>query len=291
MDCLGVTTGEMLYFRCASEAIEWLSKQFCTDEVWCSPYEHDSVYNASDNVLSDDNINTYMLQEYSLYCHQLVNQLTGDVFDIKTIHDKYITQPTQFFGVDLTAAIGHIELPNNLDTFCDALWFSGHKFYCEKGIGGLWISDRLREFIGDKIIHGTVDVAGVKMMAEAMLTVHNTMAITEYNYLYRQMLNILPDMIPITSSNAIERTPYINMLYIPNVNAEALQQYLATKYIYVGIGNSACGAKDDYRVLQNMGISKEIARNCIRISFGRNNTEDDVQDLCKEINNFREIFI
>ena len=46
--CLNVKGGYVLFFRCATEAIEWLANKFCTDEVWCSPYEHDSVYNVSE---------------------------------------------------------------------------------------------------------------------------------------------------------------------------------------------------------------------------------------------------
>ena len=295
---LHVTGGHILYFRCATEAIEWLANKFCVDEVWCSPYEHDSIYNISEVL---NNKFKYNIQEYSLYCHQLVNQITGDTWDIKSAKEKFVIKPNQFFGVDLTAAIGHTVLPNNLEEYCDALWFSGHKFYTEKGIGAMWINDRLGKYLKatkdyrnqHNLVHGTVDVAGALMLADAMEWVDGNYEDSHYNSLLTVLYNLLFEA-DIEAHNVClnekTRSHAINAIYLPNINADALQIYLASKDIYIGVAHSACADNDDYRVLEAMRYSKDIARQTIRVSFSVDTTIDDIKSLIKEVKNFKEIF-
>lgn len=295
---LHVTGGHVLYFRCATEAVEWLANKFCVDEVWCSPYEHDSVYNVSEVL---NNKSKYNIQEYSLYCHQLVNQITGDIWDIKEAKEEFVTKPNQFFGVDLTAAIGHVILPSNLEEYCDALWFSGHKFYTEKGIGAMWISDRLGEYLGAtkdpknqyNLVHGTVDVAGALMLTDAMEWVDGNYEESHYNSLLTVLYNLLFEA-GVEAHNVClnekTRSHAINAIYLPNINADALQTYLASKDIYIGVAHSACAGTEDYRVLEAMGFNREIASQTIRVSFGVDSSYDDIKGLVNEINNFRRLF-
>ena len=297
-ELLHVTGGHVLYFRCATEAIEWLANKFCVDEVWCSPYEHDSVYNISEVL---NNKSKYNLQEYSLYCHQLVNQITGDTWDIKRAKEKFVIKPNQFFGVDLTAAIGHTVLTNNLEEYCDALWFSGHKFYTEKGIGAMWINDRLGKYLGATkdyrnqygLVHGTVDVAGALMLADAMEWVDGNYEDSHYNSLLTVLYNLLFEA-GIEAHNVClnekTRSHAINAIYLPNINADALQTYLASKDIYIGVAHSACADSDDYRVLEAMGYSKNKARQTIRVSFSVDTTVDDIREFVNVIKTFKEMF-
>ncbi len=298
--CLGVKGGYVLFFRCSSEAIEWLAHKFCVNEVWCSPYEHDSVYNVSEIL---NNKSKYNIQEYSLYCHQLVNQITGEVWNIKQVKEECVTKPNQFFGSDLTAAIGHTILPDDLEKYCDALWFSGHKFYTEKNVGAMWISDRLGEYLGankdpknqHNLVHGTVDVAGACMIADAMGWVCGNCTDTDdYYYNLLVVLNNLLFVNNIEPSNISfhekTRSHAINAIYLPNINADALQTYLASKDIYIGVAHSACAGTEDYRVLEAMGFDKKIASQTIRVSFGVDSCYDDIKGLVNEIKKFKELF-
>lgn len=304
--CLGVKSGYVLFFRCATEAIEWLANKFCTDEVWCSPYEHDSVYNISE-VLNKNNKAKYDIQEYSLYCHQLVNQITGDTWDIKKAKEEFVTKPNQFFGVDLTAAIGHTVLPNDLEEYCDALWFSSHKFYGEKNMGAMWISDRLGEYLGASkdpknqynLLHGTVDVAGACMIANALdwctwCTKDKQLLNPKRWYeLYSFLNNKLAEQnidSALVYSNIFDKSYAINAIYLRGINADALQTYLASKDIYIGVAHSACAGTEDYRVLEAMGYNKTVASQTIRVSFSVDSSYDDIKGLVNEIDNFRRLF-
>lgn len=303
--CLGVKGGYVLFFRCSSEAIEWLANKFRTDEVWCSPYEHDSVINVSDKIVTADTKFLFNKEEYGLYCQQLVNPITGDIWDIKNLKNLFITKSTQFIGIDGTASIGHIPIPKNLEEICDAFWFSGHKFHTEKNIGCMWISERLYIYLGMfpnianpknqyDLVHGTVDVQGACMLAEALEEACENVERTSTFYTHF-ILELISQLNTYKINNKIlscsnNKTDAINALYLENINADALQTYLASMAIYVGTAHSACADNEDYRVLEAMGFSKEIARQTIRISFSYKNSIQDIIELADQIKKFKELF-
>ena len=292
--CLNVKGGYLLFFRNATEAIEWLNKTI--GDIGCSYYEHDSVYNQVIPVNSEP---FRFTPSFHCYVHQLVNPITGDIWPIEEIKKKFVIG-NRFFGSDITAAIGHINLPTNWETYVDALWFSGHKFYSEKGMGAMWISDRLGEYLHASkdprnqynLVHGTLDVAGVLMIADAMEYACHIVSLPMYKHLMQELKwelednSIIAHRVRATSIS----TDAISALYLPGINADALQTYLASKEIYIGVAHSACADNDDYRVLERMGYTQEIARQTIRVSFGVNNCLQDVTDLVQAIKKFKELF-
>lgn len=308
MGCLGVRSGKVLFYRCATEAVEWLCKtinkhRILKNNIVCSLYEHDSVVDSCYDVWDTKYLNVLMDRKNLLYLHQYVNQLTGTVFPIESI-GKQVQSTGAFFGSDFTAAIGHYPLPNNLDSFCDAVWFSGHKFGCEPGIGAIWLSDRLFKYLGGEedsrneygLIHGTPNVSAAVAMGYAMR--HAVREAKTNNIVWGQLVNymctkllengILHHIQDIENTN---KTYAINALYLPNINGDALTQYLSTKSIYISPGHSACADNDDYRVLEAFDLTKEQASQTVRISFGEDTTEEDIDALVKGIMEFKEMFV
>lgn len=309
MDCLGVRSGKVLFCRCATEAVEWLCRRInllhlLTYDIVCSSYEHESVKNACyDNydiedfdVLPDPN------EDKVLYLHQYVNQLTGTVFPIESI-GKQIQSIGAFFGSDFTVAIGHYPLPENLDSFCDAVWFSGHKFGCEPGIGVIWLSDRLFKYLGGSedsrnnygLIHGTPNVSGAVAMSYAM-----EHAINEAWVMEAKTQVLIINIVRGLRENSVDfsfvadnqfKSYAINAITFPGINADALTQYLSAKSIYISPGHSACADNDDYRVLEAFGLTKEQASQTVRVSFGESTTQKDIDALVKGIVEFKNLFI
>lgn len=305
MDCLGVRSGEVLFCRCATEAVEWLCRQFIEydgySQSYCSIYEHDSVLdNVGDCVTYP---RTYDCDE--IYLHQYINQLTGTVFPIESI-GKQVQSTGAFFGSDFTAAIGHHPLPDNLESFCDAVWFSGHKFGCEPGIGVIWLSDRLFEYLGGEedsrnnygLLHGTPNVSAAVAMSYAMEHAVNnaTSNWVEHRTLANKMLFDLQDEgieARIVCDESLPKTYSINALYLPGFNGDALVQYLSSKSIYISPGHSACSndAVEASRVLEAFGLTKQEASQTVRISFGEDTTQEDIDALVKGIVEFKNLFI
>ena len=106
--------------------------------------------------------------------------------------------------------------------------------------------------------------------------------------LYSRLLDVCPDIKQIENN---EGCWAINAVHLPGFNADALQQYLASKQIYVSIGGSACAEKHDYRVLNAYGLSNDEASEVIRVSFGDNSSVEDVEALVEEIENFKELYV
>lgn len=298
-DCLGVKSGYVLFCRCATDAISWLVSKFVTDEVYCSPFEHDSVTNVSEIIDYVKPPEKFFLQEYTFYTHQLVNQVTGKVYDVKEI-SKHIDRANNYFGVDATAAIGHVKLPKNLDTYCDAIWASSHKWHGPKNQGFIWLSDRLFGYLGGNnnprnsysLLHGTLDVPGICAMTNALCwTIDSTYdALNLYHELTNYLFNYASFKgLPMTE-RITDGSLAIHAITIPNVNADALQVYLASKDIYVGVGHSACSEDSDYRVLDAFGYTKEQAEQIIRVSFCEDNTLKDIEELVDNIIEFKGKF-
>ena len=295
MYCLGVRSGKVLFCRCATEAVEWLCRNFEEYHKSCPEAEHDSVYNQC----------YYHDESHFIYLHQYVNQLTGTVFPIESI-GKQVQSTGAFFGSDFTAAIGHYPPPENLDTFCDSVWFSGHKFGCEPGVGAIWLSDRLFKYLGGEedsrnnygLIHGTPNVSAAVAMSHAME--HAIDGLEDGNdehwrsllgYLEIKLLGNRIDCNIVAKDQP--KTYAINALYLPGFNADALVQFLSSKGIYISPGHSACSndAAEASRVLEAFGLTKQEASQTVRISFGEDTTQEDIDALVNGIVEFKEMFV
>lgn len=309
--CLGVNSGKVLFCQSATKAVDWLTVHFSIFQaVSCYKGEHDSVWDCCwiMDILEDKkNIDQY--DENDLYIHQYINQVTGSIFDIETI-SKQIQSTGIFFVSDFTAAIGHHQIPKNLDSFCDSVWFSGHKFGCELGIGAIWLSDRLFKYIDDGkfddensyneygLLRGTPNVSAAVAMSYAM---ENAIGhVEDNNKRYLKLASHLFDKLinehNITAALVGQdqpKTHAINAVYLPGFNADALVQYLSSKGIYISPGYSACAthSEDASRVLEAFGLTKEQASQTVRISFGEDTSMEDIDALVNGIVEFKKLFI
>ena len=83
----------------------------------------------------------------------------------------------------------------------------------------------------------------------------------------------------------------INAIRLSGINADALQQYAASKGVYIGIGGSSCNAAGDFRVLNAMGLTNDEAAEVIRVSFGDETSIKDVEALVSVIKEYKERFV
>lgn len=302
---LGLKSGKVIFCRCATEAVEWLCRYFRKQSglkynVQCSMVEHDSVfYNCYYRCHPND---MCFFEEDSLYLHQFCSHLTGQIFDIESI-GKQVQSTGAFFGTDITAGLGKYKLPNNLEDFCDALWFSGRKIRCET-MGALWLSDRLFDYLDGRqdskneysLLHGTPNVSGAIALSHA---VEHAVENIEQNQVSRENLlmhlwhRVCYDIdkdCNIWHMLAL-KTDAINALYLPGFNADVLVQFLSSRDIYVSPCYSACSEDADYRVALALGMTKEEASQTIRVSFGAETTEQDIDVLVDAIVEFKELFM
>lgn len=301
MDCewriksaIGVKGGHVLYFRCATEAIEWLLHE--TDnwnDTWGhSPYEHDAclfgVRRLPDKLTSLD-----------FYIHQWVNHITGEIFDLKTIRSQM--SKTCKLIVDATAGFGKAKLPSDLDNIADALFMSGHKIGCPE-LSFMWLSDNLCKWLGAAkdirnqwgLHHGSLSVASVLALTDAVeWACENVDRVDGHSVRLYVRMNGMLDKARVEHHDVLEHQMFtcsINAIRLNGINADALQQFLASRGVYVGVGGSACSAAHDYRVLRAYGLTDDEASEVIRVSFGEETTASDIEALVEGIKEYRRQF-
>lgn len=294
---IGVKSGHVLYFRCATEAIDWLYRATIeqADYIWWrrSPYEHDACqfgYEAKVNHISD---------AIDFYIYQWVNHITGEIFSLKTIRSQLME--TCKLIVDATAGFGKAKLPSGLDDIADALFMSGHKIGCPE-LSFMWLSDSLCKWLGATkdirnqwgLHHGSLSVASVMALTDAVeWACENGDRVDGHSTkLYVQMNDML-EKAHIEHHDILEHQMFtcsINAIRLNGISADSLQQFLATRGIYVGVGGSACSAAHDYRVLQAYGLTDDEASEVIRVSFGEETTASDIEALVEGIKEYRRQF-
>ena len=309
---IGAKGGKVIFGGTSSQLIENLMDVNHDCQVWCSPWEHDSFFRYTDanNIVSDlDELKSWLkialpsvVDDFyvsrPVVMWQAVQNITGEIFPVEEI-GKLCHEHDAFYICDMTAMIGHVPIPANIDQWCDCIVCSGHKLGTELGIGAMWISDRLDEWLNGFKLHGTPNLAGALAMTQAVENACDKENLTKQEHewfdlrLYLEQLFLEQDIEFEYVGELIvpKLTNAIHAIRLPGFNADALQQYLASKQIYVSIGGSACTEKHDYRVLNAYGLSNDEASEVIRVSFGEDSSVEDVETLVEEIKNFKQLYV
>lgn len=303
---IGTKSGKVVFGGTSSQLIENLFTHIYdeTNEYLtiCSVYEHDSVWRFADQWGNIDSLNhaiqTYHGGKRLIVSLMGINNLTGEIFPIEEI-GKLCHEYDAFYICDMTAMIGKTPIPANIDQWCDCAMWSGHKLGTELGIGAMWVSDRLDKWLNGFKLHGTPNLAGALALTQAVEDACDKENLTKQEHewfdlrLYLEQLFFEQDVEFEYVGELIvpKLTNAINAIRLPGFNADALQQYLASKQIYVSIGGSACAEKHDYRVLNAYGLSNDEASEVIRVSFGEDSSVEDVGALVEGIKEFRDTYV
>lgn len=301
---IGAKSGKVVFGGTSSQLIENLMNRAKRNTVICSSYEHNSFYRyAYDSVKNISELSkniANMPENYGkmIVMWQAVQNITGEIFPTKQI-GELIHKYNGFYICDGTAQVGHTPIEPNIDDWCDFYAFSGHKIGTELGVGCCWVSDRFDKWLDGFKLHGTPNLAGALAMTQAVEDACDIVNITHHNKHWIDLYKSLCDMLidnnivceNVDIADAEDFAYAINAIRLPGLNADALQQYLASKQIYVSIGGSACAEKHDYRVLNAYGLSNDEASEVIRISFGEDSSVEDVKALVEGIKEFQDTYV
>lgn len=297
---IGAKSGKVVFGGTSSQLIENLmnheinGKRRFTEYVIGSKYEHDSFdkFLVTRVANIDQLMDTITKNRGYRGCviWQGVNNITGEIFPVEQI-GAICHGFNSFYICDMTAMIGKAPIPANIDQWCDCAVWSGHKLGTEGGIGDMWLSDKFNEWLGNFKLHGTPNLTGAMAITDATEVVckspmkHCT---DLYMHLYGKLVNANIKFRVI--SNRL-KTCAINAIMFDDVNADSLQQYLASKQIYIGIGGSACSSLHDFRVLNACGLINNEASRVVRVSFGDETTEHDIDEFVNAVIEYKEKFV
>ena len=297
---IGAKSGKVVFGGTSSQLIENLmnweinGKRRYTEYVIGSKYEHDSFnkFLVTRVANIDQLMDTIAKNRGYRGCviWQGVNNITGEIFPVERI-GTMCHWFNLFYICDMTAMIGKAKIPANIDQWCDCAIWSGHKLGTEGGIGAMWLSDKFNDWLVDFKLHGTPNLDGAMGVTDATEDAckspmkHYT---DLYMHLYGKLVNANVQFQVISDRL---KTCAINAIMFDDINADSLQQYLASKQIYIGIGGSACSSLHDFRVLNACGFTNDEASRVVRVSFGDETTERDIDAFVNVVIEYKEKFV
>lgn len=199
-----------------------------------------------------------------------------------------------YFHTDAVQALGNVKIDVK-ELGIDLLSISAHKIYGPKGVGALYVKRGVKF---DKILNGghqernkragTENVAGIVGFGKAIQIANENLDknIEKLTKLRNHYINKIEEVIPnaILNGDKINRLPGNANFSFDGVKGESLLLSLDLKGICASSG-SACtsGSLDASHVLLAIGLDNELAKSSLRITFGDDNTLEDVNYLINAI--------
>src|SRR6266542_3976347 len=190
-------------------------------------------------------------------------------------------------GIDAVQAIGRV--PIDVEALnCDLLSLSGHKIYAPKGIGALYIRRGVRlrpQQVGGHQERerraGTESVPNIVAFGLAAELAAREM--NHRNAVTRQLRDRFEKEVTERIDNIVfngdrdQRLPHLSNISFRFIEGEGLLIHLDMPGVAVSTG-SACssGTLEPSPVIRALGRTEELARGAIRFSFGKDNSDEDV---------------
>ena len=241
---------------------------------------------------------------------QLESLLSNDVILVSIMtgnNESGVIQPVKeaselahkagaFFHTDATQAIGKIAVDVK-DINADYLSLSGHKFYGPKGVGALYVRKGAPV---SPFVHGGHQENGMRAGTynnQAIIGLGKASEIARENleaerkqlWALREKLRKgieerIPNVVVNGSNDENLSLPGTLNVSFPSAEGESILLYLDLEGIEVSTGSAcASGSLEPSYVLLAAGLPVELAHGSVRFSFGRYNTEEDVEYVLEKL--------
>jgi len=309
---LGANSSEIFFTGSGTEADNWAIKGIAYankdkgNHIITSSIEHHAILHTcqylesdgfevtylpvdSNGLVSLESLESAIKDNTILISIMFANNEIGTIQPIQEI-GKIAKKYKVYFHTDAVQAVGNIAI-NVEDLNIDLLSISAHKIYGPKGVGALYIRK------GTKIssfIHGGAQEKGRRASTEnvpgiiglglaieiACKNIDET--VKKLSKLRDETISLISSKIPFVKLNGdrYKRLPGNVNFSFEFIEGESLLLMLDLKGIAASSG-SACtsGSLDPSHVLLALGLSHEIAHGSLRLTFGLDNTLEDVQYL------------
>ena len=225
----------------------------------------------------------------------LVNNETGAVNDIAAIASLAKAKNPEVI-VHCDAVQGFLKLSEPLASIpADMFTLSSHKIGGPKGAGALFLREKVlttKSLV--PVVHGggqesglrsgtenTIGIAGFGAAAEQG-SKELSASLQKFASLRELAVKLISEKLPDVRVNVPDcrYAPHIMSLTLPGVRSETMLHFLSSKGVFVSSG-SACSSNSGHKshVLLSFGLPEKEADSTIRVSFGVQNTENDVENL------------
>lgn len=245
-----------------------------------------------DGIVRMEDVSSALRPETVLVSVMMANNEIGTVQPIKEIGEvvkqaRRSGHPYLWFHTDAVQAAGRLPIKVD-DLGCDLLSISAHKIYAPKGSGALFLRRGVRlrpQQVGGHQERerraGTESIPHIVAFGEAAELAGREM------FARKAETRRLRDRFELAVAESIDgiafngdrrrRLPHLSNISFRFVEGESLLIHLDMQGVAVSTG-SACssGTLEPSPVIRALGRDEELARGAIRFSFGKDNTDDDI---------------
>ncbi|HWP52181.1 MAG TPA: cysteine desulfurase family protein [Clostridia bacterium] len=312
LSALGAKNGEVLFTSGGTEANNLAlfgaadAKKRRGNRIIITSIEHSSVLAAAHELArrnfevveispeSDGRISVEKLldacnEDTILVSMMLVNNEVGTIQPVAEAAKKLRAKaPNALLHTDAVQAFGKI--PFSVATLgVDMLSLSGHKIHAPKGVGALYLANKVRItplLYGGSQQHGLrPGTESVPMITALGLAAKNAASALTENRASAQRIKdtlinglaALPNVV--INSPAENCSPFLLNCSIVGYRSETLLHFLASHGIYVSSG-SACSKGAKSHVLAAMGKSTREIESALRLSLCKYNTPQEAERFC-----------
>lgn len=312
--CINAKPEEIYFTSGGTESDNWAIKGICLPgegkSLITSGIEHHAILNSaetvkrmgadvdylkptSEGVITVNELKKVITPKTTLVSIMLANNEIGTIQPIKDLAEM-AHKFGALFHTDAVQAVGHIKIDvKELDV--DILSASAHKFNGPKGIGFIYIKQgtAISAYLDggsqeSALRAGTENVASIIGMAYALKKNCDNLDVNKEKItkLEEKLLTLLN----VCGSNDIKKNGGNNTLpgnislSLKNQDGEALLHRLDLRGICISTG-SACDSKNTNisHVLKAIKLDEQYAKGTIRISLGKDNTEEDIRYIADEL--------
>lgn len=307
---LGAPYGEVIFTSTATEAnnlaiFGCLKSNF--KKVVLSSAEHASVYNVGKKLeergidveycplqqngeIDYNELEKILDENTNLISIIHVSNETGAINNLKKINEiRNRKCKNAIFHADGVQAFSKVNV--NLSYFgVDMYTISSHKIFGPKGIACLYVNKGINlkpQIFGggqeDNIRSGTENVPAIMAFMSAIDEIGDINKNYEYvNKLRNAFISNLKDT-AVKINESKNNSPYILSLCFPGVNGETLVHMMEQNQIYISTGSACSSHRSGNRVLSAMSLPDNLVKGCVRISFSKHNTIDEVTFASKTL--------
>ncbi len=263
-------------------AVEHHAALYCAERLQGEGFEVEYLPVTKAGVVEAQTLQERVREDTALVCVMAANNETGAVFQTKRLAEIAHGAGALFFA-DCVQLAPHRAIDVK-ELGADLLSLSAHKFYGPKGAGALYIKSgvKIERHVGGGeqergLRGGTLNVPAIVGLACALeKTARELPARQEKIRLLRETF-----LQEIASLGGVfvngEGLPSVLNLRVAGVKNDTLLYRLDLEGVAVAAGSACASASvKPSHVLTAMGLSDEEARECVRISFGKDNTEEEI---------------
>jgi cysteine desulfurase len=315
---IGADPEEIFFTSGGSESDNWAircthNKDESRKKTIISAIEHSAIYNNTNQLtktgivdiinpnnkgfIEESTLKQIIDDNTRLVSIMMVNNELGTIQPIKEL-SKISHECGSLFHTDAVQAVGHLKIDvKELDV--DLLSASAHKFNGPKGIGFLYVKKGITIdplIVGGKQEKGkragTENVPAISSMAFSLNENCKNIEVNQKRIksMEKRLIDGLnKEQIEYKVNTQEPHMPGIINISFKEIEGEALMLQMGLYGISISTG-SACnsGVEKKSRVLTSIGMPDENIASSVRISLGKNNTNDEVdyivQTLSKIIN-------